>query len=87
MIDYLHSHTTSDFQLMQQKFAQLPEKKLIITTQKDAARLQTFSAQLDDTFKQRLYALPINIKLLFGQEDAFNQSILEFVDGGCSYIK
>ncbi len=102
MIDYLHSltpniehisyadhheFTTSDFQLMQQKFAQLPEKKLIITTQKDAARLQTFSAQLDDTFKQRLYALPINIKLLFGQEDAFNQSILEFVDGGYCHIK
>lgn len=102
MIDYLHSHTPNiehisyadhhdftpdDLQFIQQTIAQLPEKKLIITTQKDAARLQTFSAQLDDTFKHRLYALPINIKLLLGQEDAFNQSILEFVDGGCSYIK
>lgn len=95
MIDYLHSltpniehisyadhhdFTPDDLQHIQQAFAQLPEKKLIITTQKDAARLQTFSAQLDDTFKQHLYALPINIKLLFGQEDAFNQCILEFVN-------
>ena len=95
MIDYLHSltpniehisyadhhdFTPDDLQHIQQTFAQLPEKKLIITTQKDAARLQTFSAQLDDTFKQHLYALPINIKLLFSQEGAFNQSILEFVD-------
>ena len=77
-----HDFTASDLQQMQHKFAQLPQRSIIITTQKDAARLQSFSSQLDNTFKQHLYALPINIKLLFDQEGAFNQSILEFVDGG-----
>ena len=77
-----HDFTASDLQQMQHKFAQLPPRSIIITTQKDAARLQSFSSQLDNTFKQHLYALPINIKLLFSQEGAFNQSILEFVDGG-----
>ena len=78
----LDDFTASDLQQMQHKFAQLPQRSIIITTQKDAARLQSFSSQLDNTFKQHLYALPINIKLLFDQEGAFNQSILEFVDGG-----
>jgi tetraacyldisaccharide 4'-kinase len=95
MIDYLHSltphvehlsyadhhdFTATDLQHMQTKFVQLPVKKLIITTQKDAARLQGLASQLAPAFQQHLYALPIQVQFLFGQQNAFNQSIINFVN-------
>lgn len=74
-----HDFTPSDLQHIQQSFAQLPEKKLLITTQKDAARLQSLASQLAPAIQQHLYALPIQVQFLHQQQDAFNQSIMDFV--------
>ena len=95
MVDYLHTltphvellsypdhhdFTSKDILQIQQRFAELPDKKLIITTQKDAARLHGMASQLDDSFKRYIYALPIRIQFLRNQQDAFNRNILAYVN-------
>jgi len=94
MIDYLHSltphlvhlsyadhhdFTATDLQHLQTKFAQLPGKKLIITTQKDAARLQGLASQLAPAFQQHLYALPIQVEFIHEQQAAFDQSVINYL--------
>ena len=75
-----HDFTAKDLQQIQQAFAQLPEKKLIITTQKDAARLQSLASQLAPAIQQHLYALPIQVQILHHQQTAFNQAITDFIN-------
>lgn len=94
MIDYLHSltphvehmafadhhsFTTADLQHMQDKFAEIQGKKLIITTQKDAARLQGLASQLTSDFQQHLYALPIQVEFIHEQQAAFDQSVINYL--------
>ena len=52
--------------------------KIIITTEKDAARLQSTS-YLNDKLKQKIYALPLQIKILNNQEKIFHQKIYDYV--------
>jgi tetraacyldisaccharide 4'-kinase len=75
-----HDFTPQDLQKMQERFALLPENKLVITTQKDAARLHGMASQLNDSFKSSIYALPIRIAFLRDQQDAFNRNILAYVN-------
>ena len=75
-----HDFTPQDLQRMQERFALLPENKLVITTQKDAARLHGMTSLLNDSFKSRIYALPIRIAFLRDQQDAFNRNILAYVN-------
>ena len=75
-----HSFTPNDLRHIQQTFAQLPEKKLLITTQKDAARLQSLASQLAPTIQQHLYALPIQVQFLHQRQTAFNQSIINYLN-------
>ncbi len=73
-----HSFTAKDVQRIQQTFDRMEgSKRLVITTEKDATRL----AQLpfSDELKQHTYALPIEIQFLLGQEEQFNQYIINYV--------
>lgn len=74
-----HRFTASDLQRMQAKFAAMPDNKLIITTQKDAARLQGLASQLAPDIQQHLYALPIQVQFIHEQQAVFNQAIINFV--------
>lgn len=74
-----HDFTHKDLQQILQRFTNLPDNKLIITTQKDAARLQSIAPQLDITLKRNIYTLPIRIQFLRDQQDAFNRNILAYV--------
>ena len=73
-----HDFSASDLQRLHDTFAQLPDNKLIVTTQKDAARLQGLATQLAPTFKQHLYALPIQVQFLFQSQQAFNNTVLSY---------
>ncbi|MCR4765420.1 MAG: tetraacyldisaccharide 4'-kinase [Bacteroidaceae bacterium] len=75
-----HDFTDSDLLHLQQIFDKLPTKRIIITTQKDAARLQALSLQLNPTFKQHLFALHITINIMFNQQSLFNKSILATIN-------
>ena len=51
--------------------------KIILTTEKDAVRLQKFEAELKDF---PLYVLPIKHSFLFEEGEQFNSSVINFID-------
>lgn len=74
-----HAFTAADMKRLKQLFEQLPEgKRLIVTTEKDAARLIDHLL-LDEALKPFLYVLPVEVSFLFHQQEQFNQNIIEYV--------
>ena len=51
--------------------------KLIITTEKDAARLR--SLPLDEVITENLYILPIRVEFLQDQQQSFDNYITDYV--------
>ena len=74
-----HRFTASDIMTISQQFERLTAKRLIVTTQKDAARLQDLSRMMDNDLKNNLYALPIGIRILRNQQETFNRNIIDYV--------
>lgn len=59
-------------------FSFMPSPKIMLTTEKDATRLQNingFSLEL----KKSAYTLPVKVRILLGQEEEFNRLILDYV--------
>lgn len=74
-----HDFTKEDMKLLLSQFENMAGKnKIIITTEKDAARLIQHPA-LDEKLKRVLYSLPIEIEFLQDQQDNFNQNIIGYV--------
>ncbi len=73
-----HQFKPKDVALINETFAALPSPKVIVTTEKDATRLQTTSG-LSDEVCQHLYSLPINICFMLEQQTTFNNQILSYV--------
>ncbi|WP_071144954.1 tetraacyldisaccharide 4'-kinase [Bacteroides ihuae] len=74
-----HDFSKQDMQLIKERFERLDgEKKIIITTEKDAARLIHHPA-LSNELKAYLYALPIEVRILQNQQHIFNQNIIGYV--------
>ena len=69
----------SDFKHIEQKFNAVDSKhKIIITTEKDAMRLQKFS-NIANNLKDSFFYIPIQVKFLNNRTDNFNQQIIEYV--------
>lgn len=73
-----HKYSSSDLQHINDTFAAMPQPKIIITTEKDAARL-TETTEMSDEVKANIYALPIEIKFTLNQEEDFNNKITDYV--------
>ena len=73
-----HQFTEKDAARINQAFANLPEPRLIITTEKDATRLLSTNG-LSLEVKKALYALPIRIRFMLDQEENFNHKIISYV--------
>ena len=74
-----HDFTPKDLLQIKEQFLHLEEwKRLIITTEKAAARLKLHPA-LDETLKPYIYVLPIEIEILQNQQYIFNQNIIGYV--------
>ncbi|MEG1839326.1 MAG: tetraacyldisaccharide 4'-kinase, partial [Bacteroidaceae bacterium] len=74
-----HNFKSEDMTLLRKRFEALKGKeKIIITTEKDAARLVQWK-ELDDELKPFIYYLPIEIEFLQNQQDNFNQNIIGYV--------
>lgn len=69
----------SDIKEIEQKFnSVVSDKKIIITTEKDAMRLQKFS-NIANNLKSSFFYIPIRVKFLNNRTDNFNQQIIEYV--------
>lgn len=74
-----HHFNKEDMEEIGRRFDELPEgKRMIITTEKDAARL-TEHPLLPETIKPYIYVIPIEVAFLQGQQESFNQNIMEYV--------
>ncbi|MDR0891441.1 MAG: tetraacyldisaccharide 4'-kinase [Mediterranea sp.] len=74
-----HRFTPQDLDLIKKRFEELPEgHRLIVTTEKDATRLETHPA-LEEWMKAYLYVLPIEIEILQNQQTTFNKQIFDYV--------
>ena len=54
------------------------DKKIIITTEKDAMRFQSMSG-IKDPLKENMYYIPIGIEFLDDEGDSFNNQIISYV--------
>lgn len=73
-----HRFTRKDVRKVNQAFGALPEPRLIITTEKDAARLHQVEGLSDDV-RRNLYALPVRVSFMQDQEDEFCQGIIGYL--------
>ena len=73
-----HHFRQKDIRRINETFASLPSPKCIITTEKDAARLQNADGLSDET-RSHLYVLPVSICFMQDQEDIFNSQIIGYV--------
>ena len=69
----------ADFKKIEQKYNSIKsDNKIIITTEKDAMRLQKFS-NIADNLKDSFFYIPIQVKFLNNRTDNFTQQITEYV--------
>ena len=73
-----HQFRRKDIRRLNEAFADMPSPKCIVTTEKDATRLTTAEG-LSDEVKRNLFALPVRINFMSGQEESFNQNIIGYI--------
>lgn len=74
-----HKFVPKDIEDIEKKFSRIKGEKIIITTEKDATRLSDASVSLPQSIKENIYALPIEVKIIDGKENMFNQIIFDYV--------
>lgn len=73
-----HQFTSKDAERINQAFANIKGNKIIITTEKDATRLEDIEG-IDDDVKSHIYVLPIKVRFMLNQESVFNDKIIDYV--------
>ena len=73
-----HAFRKKDIRQINQTFAALPSPSLIVTTEKDAARLISVEG-LSEEVRQHIYALPLKITFMQDGENMFNENIIGYV--------
>lgn len=73
-----HHYTKDDVQKIVDQFVKIEnQNKLIIVTSKDAVKLKTFSAQLQEL---PIYVIPVRHEILLNEKEAFDNLILRYVE-------
>lgn len=78
-----HYFTRSDIEELHTAVEACKGKKIIITTEKDGARLlsEDTAAMVDESLRYIFYTLPLEIKILRNQQQKFNRLVLDYVHG------
>ncbi|MFM6926510.1 MAG: tetraacyldisaccharide 4'-kinase [Ferruginibacter sp.] len=72
-----HIFHSNDLKEIKQQFDKIQQdKKLVLTTEKDAVRLEKFEQELKDF---PIYVIPIEHRFLFNEAEQFNGSITRFI--------
>jgi tetraacyldisaccharide 4'-kinase len=72
-----HIFSMLDWKDIRKRFDHIEaDRKIILTTEKDAMRLLKFSSEMDG---MPFYVLPIEHKFLFHQENEFNDELIQFI--------
>ena len=74
-----HQFGENDFKRIRKEYDKLPaDRRMIITTEKDAARL-LHHPLMDDELKSHCYVLPIKVEFLNNSKTIFNKKIQDYV--------
>ena len=73
-----HTFSKKDVRKIISAFEALPTPRCIVTTEKDAARLQNATG-LTNEAKAALYALPVHVRFMLDQQSTFNENIIGYV--------
>lgn len=72
-----HIFTIDDWRDIMKKFKSMEsERKILLTTEKDAMRLMKFGSEINGI---PFYVMPIEQKFLFNQENEFTESVMQFI--------
>jgi len=74
-----HDFRQTDIETITEAFRRVPEPRCIVTTEKDATRLQPFADSFTQIVREAVCVLPIKVKFLLNQEKVFNENILDYV--------
>ena len=73
-----HYYTKRDIDSIHQALLALPKPHIIITTEKDAARLQHLQG-LSEEIRQSTYVLPIEVSIMRDEKNKFDKKITDYV--------
>ena len=73
-----HSFRKKDVRRINEAFAAMQSPKVIVTTEKDAVRLQNVEG-LSEEVRQNIYALPVKVAFMLEGEESFNEKIIGYV--------
>ena len=73
-----HQFTAKDVARINNTFDAMPKKRIIITTEKDTARLINTDGLSNDV-REHMYSLPIEISFMLDQGEQFDEFILSYV--------
>jgi len=74
-----HNFSAKDIQLINESFDHIAgEHKLVLTTEKDAMRLQEIDA-LNHFLRTKLFYIPIEVEFLNNQKEVFDKQIIDYV--------
>ncbi len=73
-----HEFSENDLQKIEKKFNETKDEKLIITTEKDAARLKS-NHSISEVIKNNIFALPLQVKILDNEQEKFINKIYDYV--------
>ncbi len=73
-----HYFSTAEMERVERTFDQLPHPKLIVTTEKDATRLQS-RTDLPEAIRDHLYTLPIEVQIKRNETSKFNEKLIHYV--------
>jgi len=78
-----HYYTKRDAEAIWQALLALPKPRIIVTTEKDAARLQHLEG-LDEEVRQNTYVLPIEVSIMRDEKNKFDKTIIDYVQENTS---
>lgn len=73
-----HYYSRSDVDTIRRALLALPQPRIIVTTEKDAARLQHLQGLCEEV-KQNTYVLPIEISIMRDEKNKFDKTITDYV--------
>jgi tetraacyldisaccharide 4'-kinase len=74
-----HAFSAKDMEASKERFTQMCEgRKIVITTEEDATLLINHP-HLDDSLKESIYILPVEIEIMQKQQESFNEYITGYV--------
>ena len=73
-----HQFKPCDIEKLNTLFASLPEPRMVVTTEKDSARLVDVNG-LSDEVRNNTYVLPVRVDFLQNGAEAFNKQILSYI--------